>query len=173
MTKSHGGDTVKIVKKDNRNIVPQGNAPMGLFESIDRTFEQLRDELDNLFWGYPAYYSEVEAPRFRTPHIDMLDKGDSIVVNAEMPGIPRDNIEINVDESGLEISGASSGESEENKGDYYRKERYEASFYRYIPLPEEIKPEEVKAKMNNGVLEITLPKKSPVKKSGSRKVKVE
>ncbi len=164
---------MKILKKDDRNMVPQGNAPMGPFDSIDRTFEQLRNEIDNLFWGYPAYYPEVEAPGFRTPHIDMLDKGDSIVVSAEMPGIPKDNIDINVEENALEISGKSSGESEENKGDYYRKERYEASFYRYLPLPEEVKPEEARAKMNNGVLEITLPKKSPVKKAGSRKVKVE
>ena len=166
---------MKIVKKDDRNMVPQGNTnPMGLFDSIDRTFEQLRNEIDSLFWGYPAYYpSESELPEVRTPFIDLMDRGDSMVLSAEMPGIPKDNIDIQVDENGIEISGKSSGEKEEKEGNYYRRERYESSFYRYIPLPEEIKPEEVKATMNNGVLEVIMPKKSPVKRSGTRKVKVE
>ena len=164
---------MKIMKRDDRNKAPARREDMNLFDSIDRTFEQLRNEIDSLFWGYPAYYGEMEMPEVRTPVIDMMDRGDSIVITAEMPGIPKENIDIEVDENGLEISGRSSGEKEENRGDYYRKERFEASFYRYIPLPEEVKPEEVKATMKNGILEISLPKKAPAKKAGARKVKVE
>lgn len=166
---------MKLVKNDDRNMVPQGNAnPAGLFDSIDRAFEQLRSEIDSLFGGYPAYYpSDTGLSEVRTPFIDLMDRGDSMLLSAEMPGIPRDSIDIQVDENGIEISGKSSGEKEEKEGNYYRRERYESSFYRYIPLPEEIKPEEVKATMNNGVLEVIMPKKSPVKRSGTRKVKVE
>ncbi len=165
---------MKMIKKDDRNMVPARDGPVGLFDSIDRTFEQLRNEIDSLFLGYPAYYpAESEMPSVRTPVIDMMDRGDSIVIAAEMPGIPKENIEIQVDENGIEIGGKYMEEKEDEKGNYYRKERFESSFYRYIPLPEEVKVEDVRATMNNGVLEIVLPKKSPVRKSGARKVNVE
>ena len=171
---------MKIIRKDdkkeNKPAKVEDNRNLGMFESIDRTFEELRNEIENLFWGFPgvpAYIERGMETDFRAPYVDIMDKGDSLVVTAEMPGIPKDNIDIQVDENSIEISGRSEEEREEKDSQYYRKERVASSFYREIPLPEKVKPEEASARFNNGILEINLPKKVPTKASKKRKVNVQ
>lgn len=172
---------MKIIRKDNREeakpVRVDERDPFSIFEAIDRTFDDLRNEIESLFWGYPAYarYRDITREPFsaRMPYTDIIDRGDAIVISAEMPGIPKENVEIEVDEDGIEISGKVERDSEDESRGYYRRERAYSSFYRYIPLPEEVKTEEVKAKMKNGVLEIILPKKVPTKKEKKRKIKVE
>ncbi len=164
-------------EKETKPIKADERHPFSIFESIDRTFEDLRNEIESLFWGYPAYarYRDIYGEDFgaRMPYADIMDRGDAIVITAEMPGIPKENVEIEVDENGIEISGKVEQNIEDEDHGYYRRERAYSSFYRYIPLPEEIKPDEVKAKMKNGILEIVLPKKVPTKQEKKRKVKVE
>ena len=172
---------MKIIKKDDKNeakpVRIEERHPFSVFEAIDRTFDELRNEIEGLFWGYPGYsqYREMypEDTGARMPYADIMDRGDAIVITAEMPGIPKENVEIEVDENGVEISGKVEQEVEDEDKGYYRRERAYSSFYRYIPLPEEIKPEDVRAKMKNGILEIVLPKKKPTKVEKRRKVKVE
>jgi HSP20 family protein len=172
---------MKIIRRDDKNeakpIRVDERDPFSVFDAIDRTFDDLRNEIESLFWGYPAYAQYRDMKRddigARMPYADIIDRGDSIVVTAEMPGIPKENVEIEVDENGVEISGKVEQSVEDEDRGYYRRERAYSSFYRYIPLPEEIKPEDVRATMKNGVLEIVLPKKKPTKVEKKRKVKVE
>ncbi len=172
---------MKIIRKDDRKenkpAKMEETHPFSLFESIDRTFEDLRNEIESLFWGYPTYahYRDMQSldAGTRMPYADIIDRGDEIVIAAEMPGIPKENVEVQVDENSVEISGEIGQASEGRERGYYRRERAYISFYRYIPLPEDVRPEGVKAKMKNGVLEIVLPKKAPAKEEKKRKVKVE
>ena len=171
---------MKIIRKDsnkeNKPAKTEENRNLGIFESIDRTFEELRNEIEGLFWGFPgapAYIERGINTEFRAPYVDVIDRGDSLIVTAEMPGIPKENIDVQVDENSIEISGRSEEEKEEKDSEYYRKERVASSFYREIPLPEEVKPEEANAKFNNGILEIKLPKKVPTKASRKKKVNVQ
>jgi len=164
-------------KKENRPVKISEEHPFSLFESIDRTFDDLRNEIESLFWGYPTYghYRDMRQSEIgvRMPYADIIDRKNEIVVSAEMPGIPRENVEVRVDENSVEISGESEQSTEDEDAGYYRKERAYTSFYRHIPLPEEIKPDAVKARMKNGVLEIVLPKKVPSKEEKKRRIKVE
>ncbi len=164
-------------KKENKPVKMGEEHPFSLFESIDRTFDDLRNEIESLFWGYPVYgrYRDMQQGEMgmRMPYADIIDRKNEIVVSAEMPGIPKENVEVKVDENSLEISGEAEQSTEgENEG-YYRKERAYTSFYRHIPLPEEIRPDSVKARMKNGVLEIVLPKKVPSKGEKKRRINVE
>jgi HSP20 family protein len=114
------------------------------------------------------YAVEEEGTLSRTPLVDMVDTGDRYNLRLEVPGIDKDNIQLNATEDAIEISGEQSEEeSNEDKGhNYIYNERSYKSFYRSIPIPEEILPSKITARMNNGILQIEIPKKAPNRPAG-------
>ncbi|HHY98012.1 MAG TPA: Hsp20/alpha crystallin family protein [Firmicutes bacterium] len=100
-----------------------------------------------------------------SPAVDVYDRGDSIVVKAEIPGVSKDEINLTLTEDGLTISGETRRDEEIKDRDYYRRERSYGSFTRTIPLPVAVQKEGAKATFKDGVLEVTLPK---VKGAGPR-----
>jgi len=92
-----------------------------------------------------------------SPQVEVLRRGDEIVVRADLPGLNRDDVQVDVDNDVLTITGERRQESEENRQGFYRSERSYGQFYRAIPLPESVDPAKVKASFNDGVLEITVP----------------
>lgn len=110
----------------------------------------------------------------RAPPCDMVDRGDRYEIQLEVPGIEKEKIDLKATRHGIEISGEQSEKTEEKSKNYVYNERSYKSFYRRIPIPEEIVPSKVNAKMVNGVLTIELPKKVPTKvEEETTKVKVE
>jgi HSP20 family protein len=93
----------------------------------------------------------------------MVDKGDKYELQLEIPGIDKDKIDVKATKNSVEISREQSEKSEEKKKDYVYNERSYRSFHRKIPIPDEIVPSKIDAKMNNGILQIHLPKKNPTK----------
>jgi HSP20 family protein len=114
------------------------------------------------------YAMEEEGTLSRTPLVDMVDIGDRYSLRLEVPGIYKDNIQLHATEDAIEISGEQSeDESNEDKGhNYIYNERSYKSFYRSIPIPEEILPSKITARMNNGILQIEIPKKAPSRHAG-------
>jgi HSP20 family protein len=111
----------------------------------------------------------------RQPLLDVIDEGKKFKVLAELPGVEKDKINVEVEEDSLTLSAETKTEAkkEDKKKGYYFQERSYQSFYRKIPLPEEVVPEKATATYKNGVLEVSLPKKHPVKTSKkSKKIKV-
>ncbi len=100
----------------------------------------------------------------RMPIFDMLDKDDRYELKVEIPGIEKEKVKVKATKDSLEISGEQSKEeeSEDKRKRYVYNERSYNSFYRSIPIPEEIVSSKVRAKMSNGV-HIELPKKNPTK----------
>jgi HSP20 family protein len=93
------------------------------------------------------------------------------VIKAEMPGIKKDEVTLNVFDNSLEVSGQHKEEEYEKKKNYVRKERSEISYYRVIPLPDKIMSDKAQAKLTDGILTVTVPKISPTKsKSNSIQV---
>lgn len=90
--------------------------------------------------------------------IDMYEDGNDIVVTAELPGIDKDNIDVNLTEDALTITGEKKKEEKLEEKNYYRFERSYGSFSRRIPLPVPIQTEKAKAHFKDGVLEIRAPK---------------
>jgi HSP20 family protein len=136
---------------------------------FDDMFGDFRTEMERmmrpwpLMWRFPHLEEEM-----RIPLCDMADKGDKYELQVEVPGIAKDKIDIHATEDAVEISGEHAEKVDEKKKDYVYHERSSRSFYRKIPVPEEVDPAKVTAKMNNGILVVDLPKKSPSKKKGSK-----
>ena len=93
----------------------------------------------------------------------MVDKGDKYELQLEIPGIDKDKIDVKATKNSLEISAQQEEKTEEKKKNYVYNERSFRSFHRRIPIPDEVLPSKIDAKMNNGILQIQLPKKIPTK----------
>ena len=96
-----------------------------------------------------------ELPDFKA---DIVDKGDKYVLEAELPGFDKKDININVDDNRLTITAEHSESKEESKDNYIRKERRYGSFTRSFDVSN-IKTEDIKADYKNGMLVLDLPKK--------------
>jgi len=111
---------------------------------------------------------------WREPFVDIFDRGDRFVVTAELPGVRKEDIKLRVTEDSIFIEAQVGGERKFEEEGAIRIERYYSGYRRVIPLPEEVIPEKAKARYNNGVLEIEVPKKSPKKEEGEGfEVKIE
>ncbi len=132
-----------------------------LWEEFDDTFTRFRKDFEDLL--FPADWSKTFSfvPDVRVPAVDLKDGEKEFVLQAEMPGFKKGDIEIDVQDNAIEITGTAGWKYDERGHLYICKERACKTFYRRIELPEDIKIDEVKADLNDGVLEVTLPKKTP------------
>jgi len=106
-----------------------------------------------------------------SPAIDVSQSGGQLKVHAELPGLTKDDVKLEIDDDSLVIRGERKREHEEQQGGYRRSERFYGTFYRRLPLPEGANTEQARAQFNNGVLEITVP--VPAERSRSREVPIE
>ncbi len=126
----------------------------------------LRDEIDRLFEDFfPVragerrdYLAEVWAPA-----VDIYETKDDVVVKAELPGMNKEDIKINIVDNSLVIEGEKKQEKEIKEENYYRVERRYGAFRRVIDIPVPVKTEGIEATYKDGVLEIKLPKKEEAK----------
>jgi HSP20 family protein len=116
-----------------------------------------------------AFESEVG---LRAPRMDVTDTGTSYKVVAEIPGIPKEKLDIRVRGASVEIDAESETETEAKEEHYLRRERAYSGFYRALELPEPVIGTEAKAKVVNGVLELELPKQHPTPSEAEVKVAV-
>jgi HSP20 family protein len=92
-----------------------------------------------------------------TPDVEVFHRNDELVVRADLPGLNKDDVKVDVTENGITIQGERKREHEEEREGRYRSERSYGSFYRMIPLPDGAITDQAKAKFKDGVLEITMP----------------
>jgi HSP20 family protein len=91
------------------------------------------------------------------PQVEVGQRGDRLVVRADLPGVNKDDVHVEVDDGVLTISGERRNEQQEERDGVFRSERSYGSFYRAIPLPEGLSADQCDAKFNDGVLEVSLP----------------
>lgn len=91
-----------------------------------------------------------------TPQIEVTENNGQMTVRADLPGLKKEDINIELRDDSLVISGERKKESKEEGEGYYRSERSYGSFYRSIPLPEGADMDKATALFNNGVLEVTV-----------------
>jgi HSP20 family protein len=139
-------------------------APKDLWKAFDETFERFRSDFEDLL--FPSYWDRVLSllPETRVPAVDLEDREKDYLLKAEMPGFKKEDIEIEVQDDSVEITGKAGWKYDKKEQAYICKERACKSFYRMVELPEEIKVNEVDANLSDGVLEVTLPKKAPKQK---------
>ncbi len=130
-----------------------------LWQAFNDTFERFRDDFEDILFPPHLRSAFSILPETRVPVVDLENREKEFVLKAEMPGFKKEDIEIEVQEDSVTISGTA-GWTYDKKGNLYIcKERACKTFHREIDLPEQIKVDEVTANLSEGVLEITLPKK--------------
>jgi len=110
--------------------------------------------------------------RLRPALFDIEDKGDKLEITAEIPGVDKKDIKVNLTNDTLSIKAEKKEEKEEKKKNYYYKERSYGGFYRSITLPAEVDPKTAKATYKDGVLQITIDKIEK-KEKGATEVKID
>ncbi len=104
------------------------------------------------------------------PVVDIFDKEDSIIIHAELPGVKKNDISVEIKDNMLILKGERSVNEEVKEENYYRKERSFGSFQRAFTLPVPVDPDKIKATYKDGVLEIKLEKPE---KEIPKKIRVE
>jgi HSP20 family protein len=92
------------------------------------------------------------------PAMDLLETGDHFVLRADLPGMSEEDVNIELEDSTLTVSGERKTEHESSEEGYYRVERASGSFHRSLTLPKGVDPESVTASFDRGVLEVRIPK---------------
>ncbi|HYA78324.1 MAG TPA: Hsp20/alpha crystallin family protein [Verrucomicrobiae bacterium] len=158
-----------ISKPSRKPSAVAPTAPSELYQAFDDAFERFRSDFEDLL--FPSTWDSTFSliPETRVPAMDLEDRGKDFFLKVEMPGFKKENIEIDVQDDIVAITGEVGWKYDKKEHEYLCKERACKTFYRTVDLPEEIKVDEVTANLNEGVLEVTLPKKIPKQK---RKVKV-
>ena len=154
----------KKVKVTKGPPVPVRSTPAlpVLEHDFDRLFDELRNFSLPRLWEEPWW--PMRSMRLRLPALDVYDEKDEIVVKGDLPGMSKDDIQVDLTGTRLTIKGEKKQEEEVKREDYYRSERSYGSFSRTVELPVEVTGEGVKATFRDGVLEIRLPKSEEAKK---------
>lgn len=137
-----------------------------------RELATLQDRINRLFGeSFPArLYDDDLISGVWAPAIDLYETDNEIVINAEIPGVDKKDINIEVKDGILHLSGERKEEKEVKEERYHRKERYYGTFRRSFTLPAHINAEKVKAKFKDGILKIALPK---IEEAKPKKIDVE
>ncbi|MBA4437548.1 MAG: Hsp20/alpha crystallin family protein [Nitrosopumilaceae archaeon] len=136
---------------------------------IDKSIDNLKKEMEKAFSSFPT----MSMPKMSQTSCDVIDEDKQFRVKMDVPGIKKNEIKLNVTENSLEVSGEHKEESEEKKKNYLTKERSQVSYYRTLPLSENVVASKVKAKLTDGVLDITLPKSKPTKTQKKKSISVQ
>jgi HSP20 family protein len=141
---------------------------------------RISDEMDRLFEGFglgrgafgsdlgtqgaPGFGSEQDASLW-SPHLEMYERDGKLTVTADLPGVKKEDVNVEVDKDAITIQGQRRHDQTSQERGYYRSERSYGSFYRAIPLPEGVDPSTASAAFRDGVLRITL--QAPQKRANS------
>jgi HSP20 family protein len=122
------------------------------------TIQNEMNRLFNTFFDQPAPSSRGAGPRRWIPAMDLVETNDQYVLRADLPGLSDEDVNVQLQDSVLTVSGERKAETDQQQEGYYRLERAFGAFSRSLTLPEGVNPDGVKAHFDRGVLEITIPK---------------
>jgi HSP20 family protein len=152
-------------REENQGVEPRRRGALSRMEpwSALSPFSMMRrfaDEMDRMFGGFGLPTAErlgpwAAAERF-SPEVDIFERDGKLVVRADLPGLTKDDVKVDISEDAILLEGERKYEHEEREEGVYRSERGYGQFRRQIPLPEGVKTDTAAATFKNGVLEITM-----------------
>jgi HSP20 family protein len=117
--------------------------------------EPFSREIDRVF---DAFFGQTEQARRWVPPVDLVEAEDHFVLSADLPGLSEGDVDIEVQDSTLAISGERKPEHQQREKGWYRIERPFGRFSRSLTLPEGVEADKIEASFDNGVLEVRIPK---------------
>ena len=151
-------DRTDIATRSNRPLSRREPAFGGPFHMLER----FADEMDRMFdefglgrgWDRLSHFGEATT---WTPRIDVTQQNNELIVRADLPGLNKADVKVDVTDDTVVIQGERHQEHHEDRGGIYRRERSYGSFYRAVPLPDGAIADQAKATFKNGVLEVRMP----------------
>lgn len=137
------------------------------------------EDMDRMFEGFfarpfgPRWLPSIRWPEemeISYPAVDIFEDNKHVTVKAELPGMKKEDLDVNITEDAITISGEKKKEEKMEEKDYYRVERSHGSFSRTFSFPSDVQSAKAKASFHDGVLEVIIPKTEAAKK---KKIKVE
>jgi HSP20 family protein len=159
-----------IARQDRDASTLQRRQPMGgwlssPFALVNRMTDEMDEMFDRVFrdFGFAprarmssGIFGSSARESLWAPRIEAVQNGDRFIVRADLPGLKKDEVQVEIGENALTIRGERREQHEQEREGYYRSEREYGQFYRTIPLPEGIIAESAEASFRNGVLEISM-----------------
>ena len=159
-----------MVKTKKQSQAPVTTYPHFDWLDVDKAFDNFRKEFQNAMTSFPRMPPGVTTI---PTTCDVIDEGSRFVIKVDLPGIKKNDIDLNITDNSVEISAAHKEEESEKKKNYLWKERSAVSYYRVLPLPEKVISGKAKAKLTDSTLNITIPKATPTQKPKKKSVKVQ
>jgi len=121
-----------------------------------RDFDYLNTQIQRFFDEFPSF--NISSKDSFSPKIDISENDKQIIIDAEIPGVTKDNLKITLQDNILTIEGEKKKVTEEKEKTFYREERSYGKFKRSFTLPVEVNSDNVDAKFENGMLQVKLDK---------------
>ena len=155
-----------------KNLLPAVTRPSG--RDADHPFYSLQHQMNSLFDDFFSGFDV--APRSLatgglgafSPSIDVKESDKDFIIRAELPGVDDKDVEVAVTNNAVTIKGEKKEEKEDKGENYYYMERSYGSFNRVIPLEMETDANKAEASFKNGILNITIPKRTSAKTKGTK-----
>jgi HSP20 family protein len=129
------------------------------FEGLTTLRQEMNRVFERFFEEGPLHVWE----RAFEPAVEVADTPETVIVKAQVPGVPKDNIQVSMTDNTMILKGEMKEEEKKEDKNYYRREWRYGAFERTIPLPVAVQAEKVTADLKNGVLTVTLPKREAAK----------
>ena len=177
-TQQGSGQGTTAQRYEGRTLAPRRGSALDPYDyaayggSPFRLMRRLNDDLDRLFenfglgrlfpettWptGIARFGVQEGQPALWSPHIEMFEQEGKLVVQADLPGLRREDVHARIEDDAVIISGERQQETNQNESGRYVSERAYGSFYRVIPLPEGVDAANATAAFRDGVLRIEMP----------------
>ena len=146
-----------------RNQEGRNPAPAQQSGSVD-SLADLHNQINSLFndaltgGGFPELFGAGTERGLFKPHLDIRESEKEYTVTLEMPGVSKDDVDVEIRGDALIVRGEKKNEESHDAGQYQYTERSYGSFQRALTLPEDADSENIKANFDNGVLKISLPR---------------
>jgi HSP20 family protein len=131
------------------------------FFDFDREFERAFENFFKRGWLSPSRW-EFPKPSAgfgeKAPNVNLIDRENEIVIEAELPGVSKDDVDVSISENAVTIKASTRREEKKEEGEYHRREISTSLYSRTLPLPAAVVSGEAKAQFTDGVLTVTLPK---------------
>lgn len=138
-----------------------------MFREPRQYLRDMWDEFMDLTDRTPAF-----ARRTWSPAVDVKQTDKAYVLEADLPGMTEDDIDVRVESDRLVLSSSKEEEEKTEEEGYIRRERYQRTFNRTFRLPSDVNEEKIDATFRNGVLTITMPRSGSPERESGRKIKV-
>ena len=164
----------KKEKMELAQKTPEMANPFGIMRRFTKDMERLFNDFEefrfpDFFRDFARFGMEFDNVEW-VPRIEVLQNNGQLMVRADLPGLTKEDVNVELTDDMLTLSGERKEEKEEKREGFYRSERSYGSFYRQIPLPEGARTEDATATFRNGVLEITMP--APKAETSTRKLEI-